>query len=324
MSTTTITAQIEQGTATMRAVRAHRRGGPEQLRVETVPVPRPGPGEVLLAVAAAAITYDELLWDETWTRDGQDRTPVIPSHEVAGTVVVLGPGVTGLAVGDEVFGLLRFEHDGAAAEYVVAPAADLAAAPLSCDPASAAALPLAGLTAWQALHDHALLVPGESVLVLGGAGGVGAYVVQLAHALGARVTATVRSAEDADYVSRLGADDVAVGTLPSGPFDVVVDTVGGSVLAAAYGSVRDGGRLVTLSEPPGAELRQGRDVRDVFFVVRPDRGQLERLAALVDDGRLFVQVREARPLDEAAAAYADRGRGARRPGKTVLSVAARP
>lgn len=307
---------------TMQALRAHRRGGPEQLRLEPAPVPQPGPGEVLLAVRAAAITYDELLWDESWTRGGVDRTPVVPSHEVAGTVVGLGPGVTAPVVGEEVFGLLRFDHDGAAAEYVVAVADDLAAAPRTATPVQAAALPLAGLTAWQALHDHAQVLAGEAVLVLGGAGGVGAYVVQLAAGLGAAVTATVRAETDAAYVRGLGAGDVAVDALPAGPFDVVVDTVGGPALAAAYACVRPGGRLVTLSAPPGPELRQGRDVHDSFFVVRPDRGQLAQLAALVDRGRLQVQVREVRALADGARAYADRGRGTDRPGKTVLEVAA--
>ncbi len=305
---------------TMQALRAHERGGPEQFRLESAPVPEPGPGEVLVAVHAAAITYDELLWDESWTREGKDRTPVVPSHEVAGTVVAVGPGVTALAIGQAVFGLLRFDHDGAAAEYVVASAADLARAPRSTPLQDAAALPLAGLTAWQALHDHLHVVAGESVLVLGGAGGVGAYVVQLAHILGARVSATVRDEADEAYVRGLGADAAFLGELPSDQFDAVVDTVGGSALAAAYARVRQGGRLVTLSAPPAAELRQGREVHDAFFVVRPDRGQLEQLAGLVDSRTLRVQVKEVRPLAEGAQAYADRGRGTRRPGKTVLVV----
>lgn len=147
--------------------------------------------------------------------------------------------------------------------------------------------------------------------------------MQLAHVLGARMSATVRDQTDEAYVRELGADDVVVGELPADEFDVVVDTVGGAVLATAYSRVRQGGRLVTLSAPPGAELRQGRDVQDSFFVVHPDRGQLEQLAGLVDSGQLRVQVREERPLPEAAQAYADRGRGAGRPGKTVL-VLGRP
>jgi NADPH:quinone reductase-like Zn-dependent oxidoreductase len=161
---------------TMMALRAHTRGGPEQLVYEQAPTPSAGPGEALIAVHAAAITFAELTWDEEWTTpDGKDRTPVIPSHEMSGTVAGLGDGVAGLAVGDEVIGLVDFDRDGAAAEYVVMAAASLAAKPPSVSHAAAAALPLASLTAWQALVDHAALEPGEQVLVQGGAGGVSIF-----------------------------------------------------------------------------------------------------------------------------------------------------
>jgi D-arabinose 1-dehydrogenase-like Zn-dependent alcohol dehydrogenase len=163
-------------TDTMMALRAHARGGPEQLVYEAAPVPVPGPGGALVAVHAAAITFAELSWDLSWTtRDGRDRTPVIPSHEVSGTVARLGPGADGLTVGEEVYGLIDFDRDGAAAEYVTMPAAHLAARPRSVSDEEAATLPLAALTAWQALVDHAALKPGERVLVQGGAGGVGSY-----------------------------------------------------------------------------------------------------------------------------------------------------
>src|SRR5215469_5972172 len=149
---------------TMMALRAHARGGAEQLRYERAPVPEPGPGEALVAVHAAAITFAELTWDLSWTtRDGRDRTPVIPSHEVSGTVAGLGPGTEGLAPGDEVYGLIDFDRDGAAAEYVTLPAADLAPRPGPVSHAEAATLPLAALTAWQALVNHAALQPGERV-----------------------------------------------------------------------------------------------------------------------------------------------------------------
>jgi NADPH:quinone reductase-like Zn-dependent oxidoreductase len=190
---------------TMMALRAHARGGPEQLVYEPAPVPVPGPGEALVAVHAAAITFAELTWDLSWTtKEGKDRTPVIPSHEVSGTVAALGPGVTGLTAGDEVYGLIDFDRDGAAAEYVTLPAAHLAARPGSVSHAEAATLPLAALTAWQALTDHAALEPGERVLVQGGAGGVGAFAVQLAAILGGTVTAT-GSTRHRDLVRRLGA-----------------------------------------------------------------------------------------------------------------------
>lgn len=157
----------------MAALRAHRRGGPEVLVVERAPVPVPAAGEVLIEVHAAAITFDELTWDETWTRDGADRTPTIPSHEVSGVVAAIGADVTDLAVGDPVYGLIPFDRDGAAAEYVTVPADCLAARPTTCSHVQSAALPLAGLTAWQALIEHAAVKPGERVLVHGGAGGVG-------------------------------------------------------------------------------------------------------------------------------------------------------
>ena len=244
---------------TMIALRAHARGGPEQLVYEQAPAPAAGPGEALIAVHAAAITFAELTWDLEWTtRDGADRTPVIPSHEMSGTVAGLGDGVAGLAVGDEVIGLIDFDRDGAAAEYVVMPAASLAAKPPSVSHVAAATLPLAALTAWQALADHAALQPGEQVLVQGGAGGVGLFVVQLAGILGGHVTATGRST-DADFVRDLGAEQfISAGAGQPGPaaggFDVVIDTVGGAVLDGSRGLLREGGRLVTLGAPPDQEL----------------------------------------------------------------------
>ena len=228
--------------ATMMALRAHVRGGPEQLVFEQAPVPVPGSGEALVEVHAAGITFAELTWDLTWTdRDGRDRTPVIPSHEVSGVVAGLGENTRGPAAGQEVYRLIAFDRDGAAAGYVTVPAADLPR-PRSVSHAQAASLPLAALTAWQALTDQAGLQPGERVLVQGGAGGVGVYAVQLAAILGADVTATGRAGQG-DFVRSLGArtftDDA--GELRHG-FDVVVDTVGGPVLEASYGLTRRSSR----------------------------------------------------------------------------------
>jgi NADPH:quinone reductase-like Zn-dependent oxidoreductase len=302
----------------MRAIRAHTRGGPDRLRMEQAPIPVPSSDEVLIEVHAAAITYDELLWDESWTRDGIDRTPIIPSHEVSGTVAAIGDSVTDLALGQDVYGLIDFDRDGAAAEYTTVRAAVLARKPKTIDHVHAAALPLAALTAWQALRDHAHVVAGESVLVLGGAGGVGAYVVQLAHHSGAFVAATVKTSDTVSYVRGLGADEVLVRQAEAA-FDVVIDTVGGAALAAGYDHVRDGGRLVTLSAPPEEGLRRGRDIHDEFFVVQPDRIDLDQLSDLIDTGALRPLVGETFGLEDAAMAYTDRGRhGA--PGKTVLVV----
>lgn len=307
------------------ALRAHARGGAERLAYEEAPAPVPGPGEALVAVHAAAITFAELTWDLSWTtKDGRDRTPVIPAHEVSGTVAGLGGGVTGMAVGDEVFGLIDFDRDGAAAEFTTVPAAELAAKPRTASHAETATLPLAALTAWQALVDYAALEPGERVLVHGGAGGVGAFAVQLAVILGGRVTATGRGG-DAGFVRDLGAEafissgeGAGGGTVPGG-FDVVIDTVGGAVLDASYQRMRAGGRLVALGAPPSAERAREAGVHAMFFVVTPDPGELAQLAKLVDEGRLRPVVSQAFPLRDGRLAYESAGRP-RPPGKTVLIV----
>jgi NADPH:quinone reductase-like Zn-dependent oxidoreductase len=308
---------------TMMALRAHARGGPEQLVYEQAAVPAPAAGEVLVAVHAAGITFAELTWDDSWiTREGRDRTPVIPAHEMSGQITALGADVTGWAAGDEVYGLIDFNRNGAAAEYVTMAAADLAARPASVPHDACATLPLAALTAWQALVDNAATEPGERVLVQGGAGGVGVYAVQLAAFLGAHVTATGR-APHADLVRRLGADDYVTaanggpGTLPQ--FDVVIDAVGGTVLQESYGLVREGGRLVTLSAPPSQEEAAARSIHAMFFVVAPDPAELARLAGLTDAGQLNPVISQVLPLAEGRRAY-ESGTEARPPGKTVLTV----
>jgi NADPH:quinone reductase-like Zn-dependent oxidoreductase len=312
--------------AEMQALRAHTRGGPEVLESETAPVPQPAAHEALVRVHAAGITFAELTWDESWVRDGLDRTPVIPSHEVSGTVVVLGadagPLVPG-GVGTDVYGLIRFDRDGAAAEYVSVPAADLAAKPATVSHVVAAALPLAALTAWQALVDHADLGAGESVLVLGGAGGVGAFVVQVARHLGATVTATARGA-DAEFVRGLGAETVVdfekedVSALSG--FDVVVNAVGGAAQESSYGMVRRGGRLIMLSVPPSVEKAMEHRINATFFIVSPNRAQLATIAALVDAGALTIPIAATYPLAEGRRAYASGADPGRRPGKTVLVI----
>jgi NADPH:quinone reductase-like Zn-dependent oxidoreductase len=309
----------------MTALRAHHRGGPEVLIVERAPVPVLAPGEVLIAVHAAAITFDELTWDETWLRDGVDRTPVIPSHEVSGVVTAVTEDVTDVAVGDEVYGLIRFDRDGAAAEYVAVPAAELAARPKTVSHVMSAALPLAGLTAWQALVDHAKVQPDERVLVLGGAGGVGALTVELATGLGVEVSTTVRSDAAHELVSRLGATHVIDTRTQDfdeadAEYDVVIDTVGGQALERAFTVLRPGGRLVTLSAPPPDGMAEAYEVAATFFIVTPDRDQLRRLAELVDGSRLHVAIAATFPLTQGRAAF-ESGRAAhRRPGKTVLFV----
>jgi NADPH:quinone reductase-like Zn-dependent oxidoreductase len=306
-------------TTTMMALRAHTRGGPEQLVYEPAPVPAPGPGEALVAVHAAGITFAELTWDLSWTtQDGQDRTPVIPAHEVSGVIDALGPDVKGLSVGDEVFALIEFDRNGAAADYVTLPAAHLAARPASVTHTETATLPLAALTAWQALVDHAHLEPDDQVLVLGGAGGVGVYAVQLAADLGGQVTATGHESQG-EFIRSLGARTFATGMALSGSFDVIIDTVGGAALDASYELLAPGGRLVTLGAPPSAEKAAAHGAHATFFIVTPNAGELAKLAGLVDAARLRAVVSQTFPVSDGRRAF-ESARAPRPPGKTVLIV----
>lgn len=307
-------------TQMMRALRAHQRGGSENLRVESVALPVARADEVLVAVHAAAITFAELDWDETW-----GHTPTIPAHEFSGLVVDQGSEVTDVEVGDPVFGLIRFDRQGAAAEYVTVPAKDVARAPSSLSHAEAAALPLAALTAWQGLFDLAALQQGERVLIHGGAGGVGGFAVQLAKNAGARVTTTVRGVDDLVFVRELGADEVVDTTVDDftadgRSYDVVFDTIGGDVLERSYGVLVPRGRLVTLQAPPDPRRAEQAGIDARFFVVSPDVGELNALAELADRGLLRVSLAATFPLERGREAFASGALADRAPGKTVLVV----
>jgi NADPH:quinone reductase-like Zn-dependent oxidoreductase len=308
----------------MMALRAHTQGGPEVLVYESVPQPTPGNGELLVAVHAAAITFAELTWPETWASDGVDRTPVIPSHEFSGVVAEVGDGVTGLSVADEVYGLVPFDRDGAAAEFVSVPAASVATRPRTVSHVVAAAAVLPALTAWEALVDQAKVQPGQRVLVRGGAGGVGAFVTQLARALGARVTATVH-APDAEYVLALGAERAITNEQDSldaekGVFDAAIDAVGQETPEALFAALRPGGRLITLQEPPSQETADKYGVTALFFVVTANRERLSQVADMIDTGKLKVSVAATYPLAEGRAAYESGASRRHHPGKTVLVV----
>lgn len=310
--------------STMKAVRAHERGGPEVLRYEDAPVPEVGAREVLVEVHAAAVTPGELGWDETWqSADGADRTPIVPSHEFSGVIAQVGGDVSSLTPGAEVYGLIDFNHDGAAAEYVSLPQEAVVPRPARLSHVESAALPLAALTAWQALSDHARVQPGERVLIQGGAGGVGSLAVQLAKGLGADVTATAKE-DDERLVLTLGADrvvrSVAAAASPDGPrFDVLLNTFGGPVPTESYALVRPGGRLVTLAEPLDEAVAERHGIQGVFFIVVSDRDELRRIADLADQGELRPVIARTLPLADASIAYTP-APAPRRPGKTVLVV----
>jgi len=289
---------------TMRALQARTRSDESGLRLETdVPVPAPGTGDVLIAVRAASYTPGELDWPSTWVdRSGHDRTPVIPGHEVSGVVAALGWGAAGVAVGEEVFGLTDWYRDGALAEYVTVEARNLARKPERATHAEAAALTLAGLTAYQALLRHGDAGPGKRVLVVGADGGVGSVAVQLARAVGAHVVGLARPGRR-EAVLDLGAHEFVAAGAEADRIDLIVDTIGGEVLAGARTAAREDAAIVSIADPPSD------DPRDRYFVVEPDRRDLAHLARFVDEGAVRGVVGLECPLDEAAAAIARKAAG---------------
>jgi NADPH:quinone reductase-like Zn-dependent oxidoreductase len=241
----------------VRAVRVHAPGGIEDLRLDDIELPEPGEDEALIRVHAAAITRDELDWVS-------DRLPAIPSYELSG---VLQEGADGMPAGQEVFALAPFDRDGVAADYAVVPVEVLAAKPRSLNHTQAAALPMPGLSAWQALMIHGHLQPGWRVAITGVRGGVGHLAAQLVHS------------KDAVLVDA------------GQHCDLLFDTVGGDALAQG---AQHAGRIVTIAaEAPGAH----------YFVVEPNRDQLDEVARLADTGYLVPQIDSTYPLHEAQAAF---------------------
>ncbi len=306
----------------MNAFRLYGRDGHEQFVYEDAPMPRPGEGEVLVRVHAAAVTPTELSWVPTWTtRAGEARPmPVIPGHEFSGEIAALGAGVRDVGVGDLVYGLNDWYRDGARAEYCVARVADYASKPAGIDHVRAAATPISALTAWQGLIERGRLVAGQRVLIHGAAGGVGVFAVQLARWRGARVTGTA-SAANLGFVRGLGADEVIDYQAKRfedvvRDMDVVFDTVGGETLERSWGVLKSGGTLVTIAA--SGERTADERTRAAFFIVEPSRMQLEEIARLIDGGTLRPIVGSVFPLAEARQAYQHKPAH----GKVVLQVIA--
>jgi NADPH:quinone reductase-like Zn-dependent oxidoreductase len=304
----------------MKAIRTYERTGIDGLVFEDAPDARPMFCEVLVKVAACGITHNELDWPIWTCRAGHQRTSVIPGHEVSGVVAALGFGTAGLAVGDEVYGLTDQLRDGAAAEYVAVEARNLALKPQTVDHVHAAAVPRAGLTAWQGLFDHGKLAKGQTVVIHGAGGAVGSTAVQLARWAGAEVIGTGRS-HSRPLVTELGADRfIALDTDRlqdiAGQADLVFDTIGGEVIAQSPALLRPGGTLVTIRAD--AQLPAGReDIRTVVFIQESSRTQLTELARLVDEGHLRPQVGAVYPLAQAVKAFSAKAAGGV-PGRIIL------
>jgi NADPH:quinone reductase-like Zn-dependent oxidoreductase len=288
-----------------------------------IPQPEPGAGELLIRVHAAGVTPTELGWYPTsHTKTGEPRTGAVPGHEFSGVVTSLGKDVAGFEAGQAVYGMNDWFADGATAEFCVALPGSVAAKPATLTHQAAATVPIGALTAWQGLLERAKIQPGERVVVLGGAGAVGMFAVQLAHLHGACVIATA-SARDLDFAKQLGADeaiDYRTNNLEreKNRADVVFDAVGGKTLDDAWSLLKPGGRMVTIASDSEATTEQR--VKAAFFIVEPNQTQLAAIAELLDAGTLKTSINTVVPLEEASNAYSGSARNRNAHGKMVVAV----
>ena len=295
-----------------------RAAGTAGMKLVERPEPAAAINDVVVEVRASGFVPTELTWPSTWVdRGGRARTPTIPGHELAGVVVGLGYGTTGLSVGQRVFGLTDWYRDGTLAERIAVEARNLAPLPGDVAFTDAASLPISGLTAWQGLVEHGRLRAGQSVLVHGAAGAVGAMAMQLARDLGAYVIGTGRAA-DRQTALDFGAQefvDLENDVLEDiGAVDLVLDVIGGEIGKRSAGLVRAGGTVVSIVGP--VEVRPA-DGRAVDFVVESDRAQLSEIVERLRDGRLRANIGTVAALDDAVAAFNPTGR---RTGKTIIRV----
>jgi NADPH:quinone reductase-like Zn-dependent oxidoreductase len=308
------------------AWRVHEFGSPENMQFERVHVPAPGAGQVLVRVHAAGVGP----WD-AWIRAGrsaiQQPLPLTLGSDLSGEVLSVGPGVTVLRAGDQVFGVTNPRFVGAYAEYALASEAMIARKPATLRHIDAASVPVIAVTAWQGLFEQARLKAGQTVLIHGGAGNVGAYAVQLARRAGLRTIATAASDEMA-LVRELGADlavDYRTERFEDAAqeVDAVLDLVGGETQERSFGVLRRGGRLISAVSQPDRDMASSHAVEAAFFLVKVTAGHLTEIAALIDGGDLRTRVGTVLPFSEARKAHLVlEGRLRASRGKIVLAVAA--
>ena len=309
----------------MRAVRIHRFGGPEVLQLEDLPTPEPGPGEVLVRIAAASLNpVDIKMRNGGYPRLTQNNLPSGLGRDLSGVVEVIGPNVSGVAPGMPVFAHLAWDR-AAYADYAIVKPGEFAPKPETLTMLDAGSLPLASMTAWQGLFDQGGLTAGERVLIHGASGGVGYLAVQFAKLKGATVFATA-SGPNLDWVRSLGADEAIdykaqrfedVGQ----DIDLVFDLIAGETRARSWAVLKPQGRLVT-TLAAGDAVKEGVEHGRrglAYYMARPDAGQLREVGRMVDDGQLQVMVDRVFPLDEVQAAQRHLETGHPR-GKVVLEV----
>lgn len=306
----------------MKAVRIHEFGGPETLQLEDLPRPEPGFGEVLVQVLAASVNpVDYKIRKGGYV--SKDALPLTLGRDIAGLVDLVGPAVSGFRPGDAVYAMLPPSRGGYA-EFVSVKAEDTAKKPARLDFIRAAAVPLAGLTAWQGLFDEGELKAGQRVLIHGAAGGVGHFAVQLARWRGAEVIATC-SAEDMEFVRRLGASQAIdyhaerFEDLVS-DVDLVFDLVGGETQDRSWTVLKAGGALVsTVRQPDESKAAEWR-ARGLVFMAQPNGPELSEIARLIDDGQVTPNIDRVFPLQDAGEAERELETAHVR-GKVVLEVA---
>ena len=308
----------------MKAVRIHTQGGPETLVYEDAPRPTPLTNEVLIRVRAASVNpVDWKIRDGYGKEIFNHQMPLILGWDVAGTIEAVGPEVDKFKLGDPVYGYTSLLRDGAYAEFIVAKQEEIALKPASLDFVEAAAVPVAALTAWQAMFDTANLEENQKVLIHAASGGVGSIAVQLAKAKGVYVIGT-SSARNAEFVRELGVDEFI--DYQATQFetvvhdvDVVLDTIGGDTQVRSFGVLRKDGFLVSIVEPPSEELAAQHAVRSKMVGVLPNGTQLSEIAALIDSGKVKPFVETVLPLSEARQAH-EMSKSGRTRGKIVLQV----
>ena len=309
---------------TMKAIRIHAYGGPEVLIYEDAPRPKPGPGEVLVRVHATGVNPVDWRMREGYLKERVPYSlPVIPGWDLSGVIVATGPDVIRWKAGDEVYGRPDMARDGANAEYIVVRGREIALKPKSIDHIHAAAIPLAGLTAWQSLFDAAGLSAGQKILIHAAAGGVGSFAVQLARWRGAYVIGTASGRNHA-FVRELGADE-AIDYEHTRfedvvrDIDVVLDTMGGEIQKRSWTVLKKGGILVSIISPPAQQEAIAHGVRQAYVFAQSNATQLAELAMLVDYGKLRPVVETVLPLSQARRAQELSQAGHTR-GKIVLRV----
>jgi NADPH:quinone reductase-like Zn-dependent oxidoreductase len=307
----------------MKAARIHQFGPPEVVVIDDLSPPNPDKGELLVKVRAAGVgPWDALI------REGKSKVspppPLTLGSDLSGTVEATGLGVTGFRAGEEVYGVTNAQFCGAQAEFALAAAGMVSKKPVRLNHVEAASAPVVAVTAWQMLFEYAQIAAGQSVLILGAGGNVGAYATQLAVNAGLDVVAIV-GPKDVELVQNFGVKTVVDFQTPGyeksiPQVDVVIDTVGGDAQERAFAKVKFGGVLVSVVSTKALPQRLG--VRSVFFYAEVTAARLNMLTELFDAGKLSARVGSILPLEDARTAHYMLAGAPHKPGKIVLQMAA--